>query len=178
MTLRPRAWMPCAIVLVALVSMPAPAAAQADTALARQVVADINKGLPQLRLVTLVARRPDVEYESHVKAWADDGGVRKLEVTDHDDSGDVVTEYFYAGGALVFVYQAVKGFNDAGRMVTRGEERQYFRDGRMFKWLSGMDKAEVPPADAQFAEEGKTRLGASAFLAKAAASALNRPRSK
>jgi hypothetical protein len=178
MAYRPRPWVSCAVILGALLSVPGVASGQADAALARQVVADVNKALPQMRAATLQAQRPEVEYKSDVKAWADAGGLRKLEVTDHDDSGDVVTEYYYADGALVFVYQAVKGFNDAGRMVTRGEERQYFRDGQMFKWLSGMEKAEVRPGDAEFADEGKARLAASAFLAKAAREAVTRRGSK
>lgn len=156
--------------LVGVAALPQ-AGAQDETAAMRQTVAEINEAL-KLKGATkarFVAQRPDVEYKSDVNAWSDATGVRKVEVTDHDDSGDVVTEYYYTGEALVFVYQAIKGFNDAGRQVTRNEERQYFRDGRMVKWRSGMaDKSENSASSPEFAEEATTRLAAAQFYLKAA----------
>ncbi len=146
--------------------------AQADTAQARQVFAQVNQQLTQFKKTSLKAKRPDVAYTSNVRAWSDDFGVRKLEVTDLDDSGDVITEYYYEGGKLVFVYQAVKDFNDANKQVTRHEERQYFRADKMFKWLSGTDKSEVAPKSSDFAVEATTRLAASAFYAKTALQAI------
>jgi hypothetical protein len=146
--------------------------AQADTAQSRQVFAQVNQQLTQLKKTSLKAKRPDVAYTSNVKVWSDDSGVRKLEVTDLDDSGDVMTEYYYEGGKLVFVYQAVKGFNDANKQVTRHEERQYFQADKMFKWLSGTDKSEVSSKSGDFAAEATTRLAASAFYAKTAVQAI------
>jgi hypothetical protein len=142
--------------------------AQADTEQARQVFAQVNQQLTQLKKSSLKAKRPDVSYTSNLNVWRDDSGVRKLEVTDLDDSGDVLTEYYYEGGKLVFVYQAVKGFNDANKQVTRHEERQYFRADKMFKWLSGTDKSEMAPTSGDFAAEATTRLAASAFYVKTA----------
>lgn len=144
----------------------------ADTAAGRRTVNEINEGLANLTKVRFEAKRPDVEYRSEVTAWSDAQGVRKLAVTDRDDSGDVVTEYYYASGSLVFVYQAIKGYNDAGKQVTRGEERQYFRDGKMVVWLSGMsDRTANGSATSEFAEEAKVRLAASTFFVKAAGQA-------
>ena len=160
--------------VAALLAAPDVAIAQADTAQARQVVADVNGKLGSLTKTAFSAKRPDVEYKSEGKAWSEAGAVLKLEITDRDDSGDVVTEYYYANGSLVFAYVAIKGFNDAGKQVTRGEERQYFRGDKMFKWLSGMDKAEIPAAGAEFAEESRTRLAASAVYVKAARQAIGR----
>lgn len=151
----------------------APALAQDDTALARQVFADVNKRLPEMKRVTTKAKRADVSYQSAVKAWAESGGaIRKIEVTDLDDSGDVVSEYYYQSGALVFAYVAVKGFNDKGKQATRVEERQYFRDEKMFKWLSGLEKAPVPPASKDFAAESTLRSNASRTYLRAAQAAL------
>ena len=134
----------------------------ADTAAGRRTVNEINEGLANLTKVRFEAKRPDVEYRSEVTAWSDAQGVRKLAVTDRDDSGDVVTEYYYASGSLVFVYQAIKGYNDAGKQVTRGEERQYFRDGKMVVWLSGMsDRTANGSATSEVAQVAKVRLAAS-----------------
>lgn len=160
--------------LATWLAMSQPAAPQQETAAARQIVAEVNGSLAGLTKVRFDAKRRDVEFRSDVTAWSDATGVRKIQVTDHDDDGDVVTEYYYASGSLVFAYQAIKGYNDAGKLVTRGEERQYFRDSKMVTWLSGMaDKTVNSPAAAEFAEEAKVRLSASAFYVKAASRAGN-----
>ena len=146
-------------------------AQQPDTSLARQVYADVNAQLPRMQRVAFNAKRPDVEYRSEVKAWADASGVRKVEVVDRDDSGDVLTEYYYANGALVFAYQAVKGF-EGKKQVTRIEQRQYFRDGRMFHWLGGTERAPQDPKSRDFADESKARVAAGNFYLQAARKAL------
>ncbi len=153
------------------------AIAQADTAEARRVSSEVNLHLPRLTPISIVVRRPEVEYPSYVRAWADQGIVRKIEATDHDDDGDVVTKYYYEAAKLVFAYQAIKGFNNTGKQVTRGEERQYFRDGRMFKWLSGLNRADRTSNagdNADFSREEKSRLGASDFFVQAVNLALQR----
>lgn len=152
--------------LLALGVICSSANAQADTAQARQVFSEVNQQLTQLKKSAFKAKRPDVSYSSEIKVWSDDSGVRKLEITDRDDSGDVITEYYYAASNLVFVYQAVKGFNDANKQVTRNEDRQYFQAGKMFKWLSGTDKSIVEPNSADFSSEAKIRLAASVFYIK------------
>jgi hypothetical protein len=157
--------------LAALLAFCGAASAQDDTAPARQVYAEVNRQSGSLRKTGTLARLPGVAYVSEVRAWSDASGVRKLEITDRDDDGDVVTEYYYANGALAFAYRAVKGFNTSGKQATRLEERQYFADGRMFKWLSGMDKAPNAPAGAEFAKESRARLAASAFYLQAVARA-------
>lgn len=96
-------------------------------------------------------------------------------MVDADDSGSVVTEYYYRDGALVFAYIAVKGFNDAGREVTRVEQRQYFRDGRLVLWLGGLEKAPIPATDPEFARESSERAAASAFYLEAAKAAYAQP---
>jgi hypothetical protein len=100
--------------------------------------------------------------------------VRKVEVTDLDDSGSVVTEYYYRAGRLVFAYVAVKGFDPQGREVTRIEQRQYFRDGRMVQWLGGMEKATIPSTDTRYAGEAKDRIASAAFYGEAAEIAFAR----
>lgn len=161
-----------AALAAALVAFTLPAAAQQpDTSLARQVYAEVNAQLPRMTRAAFNARRPDVEYRSEVKAWSDASGVRKVEVVDRDDSGDVLTEYYYASGALVFAYQAVKGF-EGKKQVTRIEQRQYFRDGRMFHWLGGTERAPRDPKSRDFADESKARVAAGNFYLQAARKAL------
>lgn len=166
---------PALLLAAALLAGQGAAFAQPDTAYAREVVAEVNGKLASLEQAAFSAQRRNVEYRSAVKAWRDGSGVRKLEVTDLDDSGSVVTEYYYRDGALVFAYVAVKGFNDAGREVTRVEQREYYRDGRLFHWLGGLEKMPIPATDPGFARESKERLAASAFYAEAAKAAFAQP---
>ena|GEM_PF-5634717 len=129
----------------------------------------INKGLGGYARSRVIAKRPDLEYKSEVTIWRDRAGVRKIEALDRDDSGNVITEYYYLDGALVFAYQAIKGYNDTGKRVIRGEERQYFNNGKMSKWLSGLDKVANVIASAEFDAESKTKLTTSVFFLQAVA---------
>ena len=129
----------------------------------------INKGLGGYARSRVIAKRPDLEYKSEVTIWRDRAGVRKIEALDRDDSGNVITEYYYLDGALVFAYQAIKGYNDTGKRVIRGEERQYFNNGKMSKWLSGLDKVANVIASAEFDAESKTKLTTSMFFLQAVA---------
>lgn len=146
-----------------LYAAPGVVSAEDDTELARGVYSEVNKRLKTYRMLSTSAKRPDVEYTSSLKAWFDGDTLKKIQVTDLDDSGSVITEYYYADGGLIFVYQAIMGFNDTGKQVTTIEERQYFREGRMFRWLSGIEKALNDPGTPEFKEEGKSRLTTSAF---------------
>jgi hypothetical protein len=160
-----------------LMLLPALTHAQSDTAHARQVFTEVNKQLPQLQQVSFSTKRPGVDYKAEGKAWAQDGVVKKIEIIERDDSGDVVSEFYYAGATLVFVFEMVKGFSDSGnsnKQVAINEERYYYRDGKLFKWLSGMgkDKSENLPSSAAFADVGKSRLAASTTFQAAALKAL------
>jgi hypothetical protein len=164
------------LVVLALLAGHGEAVAQSDvSARAREVFAEVNGKLANLDQAAFQVQRPGVRYRSAVKAWRDAGGVRKIEVVDADDSGSVVTEYYHRDGALVFAYIAVKGFSDAEREVTRVEQRQYFRDGRLVLWLGGLEKAPIPASDPEFARESSERAAASAFYLEAAKAAYAQP---
>lgn len=164
LTFRPSGFHGYRALCVRVVNTQTEAEAEAE---ARNVSAEVQKQLGSFKKVNFVAKRPDVDYKSEVTAWSDTSGVRKLEVTDRFESGDVVTGYLYANGVLVFVYQANKFFNKAGMQVTLDEEREYFRDNKMLKWLRGLEKAVNNPSSAEFAREANMRLAASAFYVNA-----------
>lgn len=162
-----------ALLASALLAACLPALGQPDPeASARAAVAEVNGRLATLERAKFTAQRRGVEYTSRVTAWRDASGVRKLEVTDLDDSGSVVAEYYYRDRSLVFVYVAVKGFNAAGREATRVEQRLYFRSGTLVRWLGGMDRVPVAAADPEFARQAKARLEASDVFVQAAALAF------
>lgn len=163
-----------AAALAAPPSLAAPDTTTDVAATARAVTREVNGALDRLERADVRARRPDVAYDSQIRAWRDTTGVRKVEATDLDDSGSVVTEYYYRDGDLVFAYVAIKGWQDA-REVTRVEHRQYFRDGTMTRWLAGMDKVVRAPDDPDYAGEAQTRLAAAMFFHDAATRAFNPP---
>jgi hypothetical protein len=157
--------------LAVLLAAPAVAAQPADTAFAREVTAEVNGGLARMQRVAFRAQRPDVDYESQVRAWRDDHGLRKIEVTDLDDSGSVVTEYYFRDAGLVFAYVAIKGWKGE-REVTRIERRQYFRGDAMVRWLDGMDKVERTADDPEYPAEATLRLDAARFYLDASTTAF------
>lgn len=89
--------LPGLLLAAALCSAPPLVAAPADTALAREVTAEVNGALARLERSAFTAQLGGVAYKSQVRAWRDATGVRKVEVTDADDSGSVVTEYYFRG---------------------------------------------------------------------------------
>lgn len=154
-----RLFLAASLVLVALALFaPGGAFAQADTAAARQAYAEVNGRLASLTETRLKVRRPGMAYDNELRAWSEGGVIRKIEAVGRDDSGDVVVEYYFGKGQqFLFAYTAVKGW-EGSRQVTRVEQRQYFDDGRMFKWLGGREAAPVPRSDPAWSKEGSDRL--------------------
>ena len=148
-----------AVGLVALALFaPGGAFAQADTAAARRVFTEVNGKLASLVETRLTLRRRGVAYDNELRAWSEAGVLRKIESVARDDSGDVVVEYYFGKDQqFVFAFSAVKGW-EGTRQVTRVEHRQYFDDGKMFKWLGGREAAPIPGSDPDFAREANARL--------------------
>ena len=151
--------------------------AQPDMAEARREFADVNRRLPELTTVGFMSRRPGVSYKAEARAWGDASGIVKIKVIERDDSGDVVSEFYYANASLVFVFESIKGFADSGnsnKQVTRLEDRYYFRDGKLIRWISGMaqDQNDNLPSSAEFADAAKSSLGASSSFLNAAHKAM------
>jgi hypothetical protein len=155
------------------------AIAREDAAYARSVYADVNARLASMRTVSFVAQQPGVEYKTEVTAAFDGASIRKLTTTGRDDSGDVVTEFYYAKESLVFVFIVVKSFNAQGRLVTAVENRLYFHADRLYKSIGGMDKVEHAVNDAYSQREAREVLGQSNYFVRAAkARALSAPRDR
>jgi hypothetical protein len=155
-----------------------PAHAQSTVAEVRRVYADVQKRLPKLSSTKFVGSRPGVTYRAEGRAWSDTSGIVKIEVIERDDSGDVVSEFFYSNGLLVFVFESVKGFvENSNKQVTRSEERYYYQNGKLVEWISGISKEQLKnkPGSVEFNEVATSRLGASnAFLAAARKSAAGK----
>lgn len=96
--------------------------AQEDTAAQRALYARVEKGLGSYEKVT--AKGPEGEA---LTGWLDGGELVKVAAT---EKGGTREEFFLDGGKLVFVYREWK---KAGARV---EERLYFNDEGIFKWLT------------------------------------------
>lgn len=124
--------------------VPVWAAAPDAMAQARAVYAEVNQSEAQLTTRRFAARVRDAAYTREVVAKLGQGQVRKLAVTDLDDSGNVLTDlYFAADGTLVFALRTIQGYKSNGQLETRGENRLYFQQGRLIHMLAGLTKTVV-----------------------------------
>lgn len=125
----------------------ASAHAQEDTAHHRAVYAEINAHLDTLTKVT--ARVRGESGPVALTGWLEDGAVRKIVATP-GNTGTGVDEYFLEDGKPLFVF----GTRKNGQTGQRVEERIYFADGRIAKWLS-TDKTFVAHGEdyAAFSEQ-------------------------
>jgi hypothetical protein len=149
--------------------VPVWAAAPDAMAQARAVYAEVNQSEAQLTTRRFAARVRDAAYTREVVAKLDQGQVRKLAVTDLDDSGNVLTDlYFAADGTLVFALRTIQGYKSNGQLETRGENRLYFQQGRLIHMLAGLTKTVIPPHDSLAQAEAATTLTMARALTVAA----------
>jgi len=126
------------------------AQAQADTAEARTVYAEINGKLGSYRKVKATAG-DDVALQG----WLAGRELRKIVATIPGEHGQGVEEYYLRAGGLVFFYGCYDTENIfEGKVVSRTENRCYFQDGRMFKWLDN-EKKSVAPGSEEFQAKAK-----------------------
>lgn len=116
------------------------AAAQADTAHHRAVYQDINTRQSTLRKVT--ATHSDEPTLFALTGWLDDREVKKI-VARCGDDGDGVTEYYLDGEKPLFVFNTYYQNAEGGKRGTRVEERLYFKEGVIFKWLTTEKPAPI-----------------------------------
>lgn len=160
---------------VATMSPALPAQAQPAVADARRVYAEVQKRLPKLLVSTFIAQRPGVTYKAEGGVWSDASGIVKIEAIERDDSGDVVSEFFYSNGSFVFVFEAIKGgIDNSNKQVTRSEERYYYQNGKLVEWISGMSKDQPrnTPGSVEFNEVATSRRHASSAFFDAASKSV------
>ncbi len=125
--------------VVALLASPVLAQAQADTVHHRAVYSAINK--QEKSLTKVAATYKDDPLTFALTGWLDGPQVRKI-VARADEDGDSVSEYYLENEKPVFVFTTYYR-NHLSKSPVRVEERMYFKDGRIFKWIS-TDKPVAP----------------------------------
>lgn len=140
--------------------VPLASQAQQDTARHREVFTQVNAGLDSLKKVKATYKE-DEFLQFDLTAWLDDkGAVRKINAVVPNEDGGGFEDFYYDGGKLLFVYRT---FESGGGVKV--EDRFYFREGAMFKWIDQVKKT-VPASSDNFASEAERLTGNSAkFLA-------------
>ena len=150
-----------------------PAHAQKDTAHHRAVYNAINEKEASLQKVT--ASYKDEPTEFALTGWLEDGKVRKIVAVNGDDGddGDGVEEYYLENEQPLFVFST---YTSGGAKI---EERLYFKDGEIFKWLTTEKPAPVFHGEDYAANTERLVGNTAAFVAalkKAASKAGGKPK--
>jgi hypothetical protein len=124
----------------ALLAFSAIANAQSDTAHHRAVYNEINAKEDSLKKVTAVHKDEPTEFA--LTGWLEGGEVKKIVAVCSDD-GAGVTEYYLEGEKPLFVFNTYFMGAEGAKNRAKIEERLYFKDGSIFKWLTTEKPAPV-----------------------------------
>lgn len=116
------------------------ARAQNDTAHHRAVYNEINANEAALKKATAAHKNDETAFA--LTGWLDDGEVKKIVAVCGDD-GDGVTEYYLEGEQPLFVFNTYLKGAEGSKNRAKVEERLYFKDGSIFKWLTTEKPAPV-----------------------------------
>jgi hypothetical protein len=94
-------------------------------------------------------------------AYFDGSAVMKITATYYGESGRDNEEYYYQDGKLIFVYRKDSTYDRplSGRVVRTKENRFYFQNDRLIKWINENGK-EVSPDD-EYQQQQDEYLGTS-----------------
>ncbi len=146
--------------------------AQQDTARHRALYDKINAEQKSFQKVTAIHKDDPTEFE--LTGWLENGQVRKIVARNNDD-GNAVEEIYLENEKPLFVYSTyTQGGVNGGPRV---EERCYFKDGSIFKWLTTEKPAPVLHAEDYAANTGRLTGNCTAFVAalKKAAKPTGKP---
>ncbi len=144
-------------------------------------IADIRKEYQAIRGALRTSARESMELEDYsteggsAKAYRDAGGnIRLIRVELYGESGKVFEEYYYRNGLLIFAFyehhrynvpfnvseeiareMGIEQFNPKKTRIS--EDRYYFENGRMIKWLDE-EKKDVPVQSKEFRDAAKEVL--------------------
>jgi hypothetical protein len=123
-----------------LLACSAIAHAQSDTAHHRAVYTEINAKEKSFKKVTAVHKDESTEFA--LTGFLDGGVVKKIVAVCGDD-GAGVTEYYLEGEKPLFVFNTYFTGAEGAKNRPKVEERLYFKDGSIFKWLTTEKPAPV-----------------------------------
>lgn len=134
-------WLRGMVCLIAIILSDVPhLGAQTDTAYHREVYADTNANLKSFQKVQATYKDDPLVFE--LEGWSDNGELRKIKSVLIGEDGGGWEEYYINDGQPMFVYSTYKAANDAGKIVSI-ENRFYFKNGSLFKWLNSEQKSPI-----------------------------------
>jgi hypothetical protein len=114
--------------------------AQSDTAHHRAVYAEINAKEDSLQKVTATHKDEPTVYA--LTGWLEGGEVKKI-VSKNSDDGEGVEEYYLENEQPLFVFSTYYKTAENGKRGAKVEERLYFKDGSVSKWLTTEKPAPI-----------------------------------
>jgi hypothetical protein len=168
------------VLLLALpLLLAAPAGHGADDATAhhRKVYAEVNRDLATYQVAKSTFEIAGAPSETLVTTWKENGTLRRMDVRYPGDHGDTVQQFYYDHAGLVFIFETVTTATIDGSRSSRREDRYYFKDGRLIRWLDG-EKRSVSPATRDFADKEAELLRASQLFSSTMAAETKSPASK
>jgi hypothetical protein len=106
---------------------------------------------------------------AYANIWSEDGAIRLIRGRFHRDGHRQAVLLYYRHGELFFVHQLLKRIGPGGEETTLDEQRFYFADGKLVRWLDG-NRAGVPASTAEYAENERRLRELAAALMRGARS--------
>ncbi|CAN5743455.1 hypothetical protein BH11VER1_BH11VER1_40640 [soil metagenome] len=126
---------------------------QDETAHHRAVYQEINEKEASYKQVKATHKDDPLVFE--LQGWFDGKELRKIVSFVPGEDGDGSEEYYLEHGQPLFVFRRYNDVNqDTGKVLARHEDRFYFKDGKLFKWLD-TEKKPVKNNDADFLAEAE-----------------------
>lgn len=82
--------------------------------------------------------------------------LKKIDAHFYGETYDATGAFYYRGGQLLFVYQTITSYNGYAwkkpmpEVVGKREQRLYFKDGKLIRYLDGKEKKEIKQDDPDF----------------------------
>lgn len=139
--------------VLGFLQLPATAQAENEIVRLRAVCAEIKAHLDSFQKVKTTCKED--EREITLEGWLDGQNLRRIVATVPGEHGRGVEEFYLENGRLLFFYSVYDAQQpETGQVIARREERGYFKDGEMFKWLAGEEES-VPVDSDEFKAEAR-----------------------
>lgn len=103
----------------------------------RAKYAEIEKGLKGCRQVKREVLDESAEG-GELTAYFEDSNLRKLSVRLFGETGNVLEEFYFAEGKVIFVFRGDTRFTapNSGAVMSKTEQRFYFAEDKLIRWLN------------------------------------------
>jgi len=162
------------VIIVALSVLPTLALtsrqAEGPIASIRQHYAQINGNAAKYRKVKKELTGFSTEGGT-LLAYLDGPNIMKIAATFYGETGRTNEEYYYWNGKLIFVLRRESTYSKplSGKIVRTNENRFYFKDGQMIRWID--ENGKQPTANtSEYADKQKEYLESSRQFAEGARS--------